>query len=62
MSIAARSTGQPWRHVVLRPGLRIDRLGDVRVVLDPSGGVIHTLRGELAETLDGIVRGERPGL
>lgn len=41
----------------LRTGLRVDRLGDERLVLDPAEGVVHTLRGDAATTLDAVLRG-----
>jgi hypothetical protein len=45
-------------RAILRPALRVDRLGDERVVLDADAGVVHTLRGEAATSLDAVVRGE----
>ena len=41
----------------LRRGLRVDHLGDERLVLDPASGVVHTIRGAAVEVLDRVLAG-----
>lgn len=49
----ADADGRP----VLRRGLRVDRLGEERLVLDPASGVVHSVRGAAVKALDAIVAG-----
>jgi len=55
-----RTIREALHRAVLRPGLRIDHLGDERVVLDPVSGVVHTLRGPAAKVLDALREGRPP--
>jgi hypothetical protein len=57
MSDLERSIDAALHRAVLRPGLRVDHLGDERVVLDAASGVVHTVRGAAVKALDAIVRG-----
>jgi hypothetical protein len=41
----------------IRRGLRVDHLGDERLVLDPAAGLVHTVRGAAVTTLDSIRAG-----
>ncbi len=45
----------------LRRGLRVDHLGDERLVLDTASGVVHTVRGPAVAELDRVLTG-RAGL
>jgi len=60
MSDLERSIDAALHRAVLRPGLRVDHLGDERVVLDAASGVVHTVRGAAVKALDAIRAGRSP--
>ena len=51
---------EPVDRASLRPGLRVDHLGDERLVLDSAAGIVHAVRGPAVAALDQVLSGRRP--
>jgi hypothetical protein len=51
---------EPVGRASLRPGLRVDHLGDERLVLDSAAGIVHAVRGPAVAALDQVLEGRRP--